>query len=110
MGDVDEHLAAANAGHLVGGPGRYRKRPVVVDAFQTNGQADRALAITAWSNGAAVEHLPDGGDTLTSNVWMQIHTLEGDHLAKPGDWIIRGVAGEYYPCDEMIFAETYEPA
>lgn len=109
MGDVDEHLAAANAGHLVGGPGRYRKRPIVVDAFQTNGQADRALAITAWSNGAAVEHLPDGGETLTNEIWMRVTTQNGPVLAKPGEWIARDAEG-FYPISETIFAATYEPA
>ena len=38
-----------------------------------------------------------------------ISTLEGLHWADPGDWIIRGVAGEFYPCKEAIFRETYEP-
>lgn len=40
---------------------------------------------------------------------LTIPTLEGDHLASPGDWVIRGVAGEFYPCKPEIFAETYEP-
>ena len=39
-----------------------------------------------------------------------IGTLEGDHLASQGDWIIRGVKGELYPCKPEIFAATYEPA
>ena len=38
-----------------------------------------------------------------------IHTLEGDMTAKPGDWIITGVAGEKYPCKPDIFEQTYEP-
>ena len=37
-------------------------------------------------------------------------TVEGDHTALPGDWIIRGVKGEFYPCKPDIFAATYEPA
>jgi len=36
-------------------------------------------------------------------------TLEGDHIVCPGDWIIRGIQGEYYPCKPDIFEETYEP-
>lgn len=39
-----------------------------------------------------------------------IHTLEGDHHASPGDYIIKGVNGEFYPCKPDIFAKTYEPA
>jgi hypothetical protein len=38
-----------------------------------------------------------------------IHTLEGDHLANIGDWIITGVQGELYPCKPDIFQQTYEP-
>lgn len=38
-----------------------------------------------------------------------IHTLEGDHLARVGDWIITGVHGEQYPCKDDIFRKTYEP-
>lgn len=41
---------------------------------------------------------------------MIIHTLEGDMLASPGDWIITGVNGEQYPCKPDIFEKTYEPA
>jgi hypothetical protein len=39
---------------------------------------------------------------------LVIGTLEGDHQAIPGDWIIKGVAGEFYPCKPDIFAKTYE--
>jgi len=39
-----------------------------------------------------------------------IPTLEGDHTAQPGDWIICGVAGEFYPCKPDIFEMTYEVA
>lgn len=41
---------------------------------------------------------------------LVIRTLEGDMHANPGDWIIRGVAGELYPCRQDIFEQTYEPA
>jgi hypothetical protein len=40
---------------------------------------------------------------------LVIHTLEGNHNASPGDFIIKGVAGEFYPCKPEIFALTYEP-
>ena len=48
------------------------------------------------------ERHPDNEDALL------IHTLEGDHRADIGDWIIRGVKGEFYPCKPEIFALTYE--
>ena len=57
---------------------KYRKRPVVVEAYQTDQE-------------------------------MIIHTLEGDHHASVGDYIITGVKGEQYPCKPDIFAKTYEP-
>ena len=41
---------------------------------------------------------------------VTIKTLEGAHSVTPGDWIIRGVAGEFYPCKHEIFEQTYEPA
>ena len=37
-----------------------------------------------------------------------IHTLEGDMTAEPGDWIIQGIKGEFYPCKPDIFGESYE--
>jgi hypothetical protein len=46
----------------------------------------------------------------TGDGTLSIGTLEGQHLVLWGDWIIRGVAGEIYPCKPEIFAATYEPA
>ena len=57
-----------------------------------------AMGLTAWQPGEP------GSDAFI------IQTLEGDHLARKGDWIIRGVHGEFYPCKPDIFAKTYEPA
>ena len=42
-------------------------------------------------------------------VELEIETLEGNMTAKVGDWIIKGVKGEFYPCKPDIFAATYEP-
>lgn len=42
--------------------------------------------------------------------YLVIHTLEGDLAASPGDWIIKGVKGEFYPCKPDIFEATYDPA
>lgn len=47
---------------------------------------------------------PDNADGIT----LTIPTLEGDHTAREGDWIIRGVKGEFYPCRADIFLLTYE--
>lgn len=62
-------------------------------------------AIIDWAlgNGGTISHHA-GHPTQT----LQVHTLEGVMSALPGDWIIRGVAGEFYPCREDIFQATYE--
>lgn len=87
---------------------RYRKKPVVIEAAQFNG-LDDYLGIVQW--------MKDSGDThaLADEVEyrtpiMLVHTLEGTMAASPGDWIIRGVQGEFYPCKPDIFAATYEEA
>lgn len=91
---------------------KYRKKPVVIDAFQIhpNDGLTRDLPpswlISALMSGGVVM-LPDGG--------AEVRTLEdgadgrAKHVADVGDWIIRGVKGEMYPCKPDIFAATYEP-
>ena len=86
---------------------KYRKKPVVVEAWQWLGSGFEADA-PSWlrdyksSDGRPVRLNWDG--TLT------IPTLEGNHLASVNDWIIQGVKGEVYPCTPDIFDATYEPA
>lgn len=76
---------------------RFRKKPVVIEARQLT---PRSLAdIKAW--------VPNSRERIGCLV---IPTLEGDHLAESGDWIICGVKGEFYPCKPDIFEATYEPA
>lgn len=94
--------------------GKFRKRPVVIEAFE-------------WSPDWAPRWNPRDGHVPPDAVWFlkgieagvirtnddgscTIRTLEGDHRADPGDWIIRGVKGEMYPCKPDIFAMTYEVA
>lgn len=88
---------------------KYRKKPVVIDAFKWTGGPDQAedpeWAIEAIANGAIT--FPGGG---TKDCVMRIHTLEGDMTAQQGDYIIRGVNGEIYPCKPDIFEKTYESA
>jgi hypothetical protein len=81
---------------------KYRKKPVVIDAIKWTG--DNFESISIFTEGKAKPKVGDLADVLT------IPTLEGDHKANPGDYIIRGVKGEYYPCKPDIFAMTYEPA
>lgn len=76
--------------------GRYRKKPVVIEAVQWHRPGDE-MAI-----GAPVL-------SMTSRQGAPyIPTLEGDMFLTPGDWIIRGVKGEFYPCKPEIFEATYE--
>ena len=79
---------------------KFRKKPVVIEAHRWNGSRENALEIAAWCS----------GDVLHSPTRLMIHTLEGDMLTDPGDWIIRGVKGEFYPCKPDIFEATYEEA
>jgi hypothetical protein len=78
----------------------WRKIPVVIEArkFDPGRDYDEALDVVKWCGGRA----DDEGCIIS--------TLEGDHLARPGDWVIRGVQGEFYPCKTAIFEATYEPA
>ena len=78
---------------------KFRKKPVVIEAIQYDGSTKSALDILAWIGRA-------GGQKL--NV-LSIETLEGTMEARVGDWIIKGIKGEFYPCKPDIFAATYEP-
>lgn len=80
----------------------FRKKPVVIEARQFDGGLDSATPILEW--------IGDPNACWGGNMTMLIPTLEGVHTANAGDWIIRGVKGEFHPCKPDIFAATYEPA
>lgn len=80
---------------------QFRKKPVVIEAMQFRKQ-DTGNAIQEWANGSVTF----GGDE--TGFTMAIKTLEGVMTANDGDWIIKGVKGEFYPCKPDIFAATYE--
>ncbi len=84
---------------------QFRKKPVVIKAVQYTGApgSEDDIQRFASETGIALGSQSDAGV-----VCLVIPTLEGDHLARPGDWIIRGVQGEFYPCKPDIFAATYE--
>ncbi len=91
---------------------KFRKKPVVIEAVQIPPRKmadgpDRENMI--W---ATMSFLGHGGwrDDQEGYGGVFIETLEGDMHAQPGDWIIRGVKGELYPCKPDIFDATYEPA
>ena len=79
--------------------GLYRKRPVVISAEQYNDYSS-----------APQEGVCGYGLTCPDLDDLHVHTLEGVLKVSHGDWIIRGVQGEFYPCKDDIFRLTYEPA
>ena len=81
--------------------GFYRKRPVVIEAMQWDGTPESAAHLRGWASMWKIRLFVRDGEIL-------IPTLEGDMVANPGDWIIRGVQNEFYPCKPDIFKSTYE--
>lgn len=82
----------------------YVKKPVVIRAVQFT--RDNFKEIKEFTHGIAkdftIERCPNG------KCWCIIPTLEGNHIALEGDFIIEGVKGEFYPCKSNIFKETYD--
>lgn len=78
----------------------YRKKPVVIEAVQWNG--DNFIEIDKF--------ITDTHETYPSKGIVKIPTLEGVMAASVGDYIIKGVNGEFYPCKPDIFVQTYEEA
>jgi hypothetical protein len=76
---------------------KFRKKPVVIDAWKWTGKM--------WNH--VIEELPPGA-YLGTDESLLIPTLEGVMTASAGDWIIKGVKGEFYPCKPDIFEATYE--
>jgi hypothetical protein len=83
---------------------KFRKMPVVIEAIQYDGTENSVVEILQMkeTNSSAKSIRVDAGDLL-------IHTLEGVMRADKGDWVIKGVNGELYPCKPDIFDKTYEP-
>ena len=91
---------------------RYRKKPVVIEAVQWDGTSGGANTVIDWisgNEGCARYRCAPGGCTGTEEGHrVAIETLEGTMSADAGDFIIRGVQGEFYPCKPEIFEKTYE--
>lgn len=83
---------------------KYRKKPVVVEAMLWDGGIASTFDICEWSNNTV------GRVCRTDQTFLEIDTLEGVMTADIGDYIIKGVQGEFYPCKPDIFEATYEPA
>lgn len=85
---------------------KYRKKPVVIEALQFEDTADRISELSDFvSDQDLVVNYND-----PDNPYLKIQTLEGEMKASIGDYIIKGVNGEFYPCKPDIFEKTYEKA
>jgi hypothetical protein len=82
--------------------GYYRKKPVVIEARRLTDENGHELA--EWCGGTAAGTF---SGRLAPNM-VRIGTLEGEMTANVGDWIIKGIQGEFYPCKSDIFEATYE--
>lgn len=110
---------------------KFRKKPVEIEAvplpvwgepnwydgdskavFDSVRYVDKCIAIAEWCGGVShmmvvdEEYAFDGA--AIPGPHMTIPTLEGEMIARPGDWIIRGVKGEFYPCKPDIFTATHD--
>jgi hypothetical protein len=94
-------------------PSKFVKKPVIIEAIQWTGKNLREVI-------SFTDRLPDNKSQHASMKWqeyedlvardgLKIFTLEGKMDAAAGDWIIKGVKGEFYPCKPDIFNMTYEP-
>lgn len=86
----------------------YRKKPVLIEAFKWTGGPDQTED-PEW----IVQAIKEGKVFIERNVYhescyLYIKTLEGEMKASPGDYIIKGIQGELYPCKPDIFEATYE--
>lgn len=93
---------------------RFRKKPVEIEAIQWTGDnihdvLEFCNSDERWKTGIISQNF--GGPTIghvPAMMMLDIPTLEGTMTASRGDWIIRGVRGELYPCKPDIFKETYD--
>lgn len=81
---------------------KFKKKPVVIEAVQLRWDNWGEMCDFIEGQGFMGKHL-DG-----DRIGLEIHTLEGTMLGEQGDWIIKGVKGEFYPCKPDIFEATYE--
>lgn len=132
------HLAASDLDDapVMRGPARYRKRPVEIEAMRyippshANPERGNQGEISDWVDGdptdraegaegrRVIQPTQHWGLAGHPQCWdLIVQTLEDgeeggtqvDHIASPGDWIVKGIAGEIYPVKPRIFEQTYEP-
>lgn len=79
----------------------YRKKPIVIQAVQFDGSNEAEVRAFMGVFSPLLTRIPNA---------LIIGTLEGQMRADPGDWVIKGVKSEFYPCKDDIFRATYDPA
>lgn len=84
--------------------GKFRKKPVVIEAIRLDNISNEK--VVEFMGGEERRNLHFSINNREGTV--RIHTLEGVMTAQSGDWIIKGVKGEFYPCKPDIFEATYE--
>ena len=90
---------------------KFRKKPVVIEAVQYTGSSSSTIFIYGLINKIDIETEEQANEIIAEcerSGGININTLEGIMRASKGDWIIKGVKGEYYPCKPDIFEATYE--
>lgn len=86
----------------------FRKKPVVIEAIKWDGNNLAEIIQFTGQHPSAQKWTWEEYKDIVKLDGLKIFTLEGPHLASVGDWIIRGVRGEFYPCKPDIFEQTYE--
>jgi len=90
---------------------KYRKKPIVIDAFKYDGDLINSVGkyyVPKWAEEASENGVIFFHSTNTSPSEMFIKTLEGEMMVTVGDYVIKGVNGEIYPCKPDIFEKTYD--
>lgn len=83
---------------------KYRKKSLIVEAVQYKGDLESIKAVIDFIG--YIPEIIEGCET--HHKFLKIKTLEGEHIATEGDYIIKGIKGEFYPCKPDIFDATYE--
>lgn len=87
---------------------KFRKKPVVIEAVQWTGSNLKEIISFTGIHESAKKWSWREYEKVVTEQGLKIFTLEGTMKAGVGDWIIKGVKGEFYPCKDDIFETTYE--
>lgn len=88
-------------------PLKYRKKPVVIEAMRFYADELVMAEVARWCGGR-IRSEAKASDPTDVAYWIDIPTLEGVMTANWGDYVVKGVQGEFYPCKPHVFEATYE--